>query len=41
MTVYILAEHRRGELMDVTFESISAARRLNDEVVALLLGTDL
>ena len=41
MTVYILAEHRRGELMDVTFESISAARRLNDEVVAILLGTDL
>ena len=41
MAVYVLAEHRRGELREITFESISAARGLNDEVTAILLGKDL
>jgi len=44
MTVLVVAEHRRGELRDVSFEAITAGRELADETggdlhVAVISGT--
>jgi electron transfer flavoprotein alpha subunit len=44
MTVLVVAEHRRGELRDVSFEAVTAGRELADETggdlhVAVISGT--
>ncbi len=43
--VLLLAEHRRGELRDITFEMLAAAapaaQNLGGEVMVLLLGSDI
>ena len=37
--ILVLAEHRRGELREVSFEMLSAAAGLGGEVVSVLLGS--
>lgn len=43
--ILVLAEHRRGELRDVTFEMLTKAKSLSEstgsEVVAVILGKDI
>jgi electron transfer flavoprotein alpha subunit len=41
MTVLVIAEQVGGVFRKVTFEALSAARRLDNEVVALILGSDI
>lgn len=37
----VLAESRDGSLRNVSFEAIAAARRVADEVIAVLIGHDV
>ena len=43
--IFVLAEHRQGELRDVTYEMLTKAReiaaKIGAEVTALLLGKDV
>jgi len=41
MAVFTFIEHREGKLMDISFEALSAAQKLNDNVVAILLGENV
>jgi len=41
MAVFVFIEHHEGKLMDISFESLSAAQKLNDEVVAVLTGENI
>lgn len=43
--IFVLVEHRQGEIRDITFEMLSKskeiAKELNIEIIALLLGNDI
>ncbi|RZN64032.1 MAG: electron transfer flavoprotein subunit alpha/FixB family protein [Candidatus Methanoliparum thermophilum] len=41
MAVFVFIEHREGKLMDISFEALSAAQKLNDEVIAVLSGENV
>ncbi|HIH78111.1 MAG TPA: electron transfer flavoprotein subunit alpha/FixB family protein [Halobacteria archaeon] len=41
MAVFVFIEHREGKLMDISFESLSAAQKLNDTVVAVVAGENV
>jgi len=39
--IFVLAEHRRGELREITMEMLTGAAKLGGTVVAVLLGKDV